>query len=82
MVNFISKNVLGIFLVPDALPEPYHSLSKGGVHFSPPEPRWTCDCSDQQRSTEMLFYDFQGYVVERIQLLPGSLFLECILWGI
>lgn len=70
-----------IFLVLHALPEPCHSPSKGGVYFSPLEPRWTCDYCDQQSCTEMMFCDFQGYVIERIQRLPGSFFLECMLWG-
>lgn len=54
---------------------------KLGVYFSPPKLGWTCDCSDQQSRREMLFCDFQGYLIERIQLLPHSLFSECMLWG-
>lgn len=60
---------------------PCHSPTKSGVYFSPLEHGWTCDCSDQQSRIEMMFCDCQGHLIERIQLLPGSLFLECMLWG-
>ena len=49
--------------------------------FFSPWTWWTCDCSEHQRRKEMMFCNSQGYVIERIQLLPGSLFLECMLWG-